>query len=104
MTKGRIKIRRTIGEFEMIDYRLEEMKKGDLTNYLRCSIRNLVKTFKDCPDCITSAYGEKIEIAHRIDNEDSHKILKQISFIMGKPISSIIDDFFIAPLLLPKME
>jgi hypothetical protein len=100
----KIIIRRTEGEIELIRQRLRDIKRGDINAYLRTETRKLVSTFKDCPNCITSAYGDKKEITYQIDEPEIHKGLAQISFIMQKPISSIIDDFFIAPLLLPKIK
>lgn len=82
------------------------MKRGDdIQKYLRTEVRRLVSTFKVCPDCVTSAYGEKKDKAFFIEEGgEEHLILMQIADIMQKPLNAVIDDFFIAPLLVPKMK
>jgi len=99
----KITIRRTVGEFELIDLRLEEMRRGKLTAYLRTQTRKLATEYKRCPGCITPAWGNKSEKNFFIDNQQTYKALQDISFIMQKPISSIVDDFFITPLLAPAL-
>lgn len=101
MTKNRITIWRMPEEFEVIDTKIKELGKSDLNCFLRGEIRKLEKTFRNCPLCITHAKGgDKIQKFHYIE-QSSYEALSTISDLMDKPISSIIDDFIISPLLRP---
>lgn len=94
---ARICITRTQGEWDII---VAGMKNG-LSHYIRMECSTLIDDFKDCPLCITPASGDKIERQFRIP-DDVYKELEKISKTAQRPISSIIDDFIISPLLLPK--
>lgn len=100
--QNRIKITRTSGEFILIDETVKASGKPDMNTYLRFEIRKLTKQFNICPECVIAASGEKIEKVHYVPKEE-YAVLLKISDIMKKPISSIIDDFFICPLLAPKI-
>lgn len=102
--RKKIKIRRTKTEFVIIDKKVKELGKTDLSSFLRGEIYKLEKKFYHSPDLITRGDGcKKMERVHYID-EDTYNVLHKISLRMRKPVSSIIDDFFITPLLLPDME
>lgn len=103
MRNKRIKIRKTEGEFSAIDRRVRELGKPDLNAYLRSEIYKLEKEIDRCPECITEGTGDekKKERAHYISIETYAQLLK-LKRRMRKPISSIIDDFIILPLLTGK--
>lgn len=98
----RVVISRTEGEWEEIDRRLKDLGKSNLNSYLRCEISKLQKRFEECPSCITPAHGKQIIKQHRV-SDAVYDDLCQLSKIMNQPISSMIEDFFIVPLLLPGM-
>src|ERR1700722_2968743 len=101
MIKQRIKIRRTPTEFILINEKIKLLGKKDLNYFLRCEIRKLTKKYYDDPESITRADGNnKINKVHYVDEGD-YNVLVEISGKMKKPVSAIIDDFFISPLLLP---
>lgn len=99
--RKRIAISRTPGEFNYIDNVIIETTGQDFNKYLRSKIRKLAKQFCECETCITPAKGDRVTRAVCID-ADLYEALLVISGKMQKPVNSIIDDFFIAPLLLPE--
>lgn len=100
---NRIKIIRTPGEMEYLQQQMKALGRQSLDKYLRTEIRKLEKKFLECPGCVTPAYGNKKKEFVLYVPDDTYSILNKISLIMQKPISSVIDDFFIVPLLLPEM-
>jgi len=77
------------------------MDKGNLSNYLRSKIFLLNQKFEECPGCITPASGPKKKIQYRIPDHLYPTLLK-LSEKMGRPISCIIEDIFIVPLIQPE--
>ena len=74
------------------------MRKDDLTSYIHSEIKKIADIFQECPTCITHAHGRKIEKQPWISSI-SLKRLEAISVMMQKPISSVIQEFIISPLL-----
>jgi hypothetical protein len=101
MNQKRVFIVRTEGELNAIDVRISELGKSDMAAYIRSEIKKVGTKFNECPFCITPAEGDKKQKAFYISN-DSYQILKQLSEKMKKPISSVFDELFIIPLLLPE--
>ncbi len=100
--KKRIKIYRTEGEFEEMNLKIKSSGKTDLNYYLRSEIYKLERNFEKSPTTLTAASGEKVYKVHYIE-EKSYQILLKLSIIMKKPISSIVDELIISPLLTPKL-
>lgn len=100
----RIKIFRTEGEFEYIDGLIQKMGRQDFNKYLQTELRKLANTYRGCPNCITTAKGDKIERVVRVD-EGTHFALSKLSLQMrkGHCIGSVADELVITPLLLPGM-
>lgn len=100
-TYKRVTITRTLGEWEEIDKRIKDMKRGDVNVYLRGELHKLKNKFTECPGCITPASGEPTPRQHCVPI-DVYERLEELSQLMRRPIGSIVDDFFIVPLLLPE--
>lgn len=102
MSQKRVFVVRTEGELNAIDVRILELGKIDMAAYIRSEIKKVGVLFNECPLCITPADGEKKEKAFYISNE-SYEILRQLSDKMKRPISSVFDELFITPLLMPEL-
>lgn len=101
MSKQRVKITRTVAEFVFINDKIKLLGKKNFNYFLRCEIRKLTKKYFEDPESITKADGnEKVHKVHYVDEAD-YNVLVELSWKMKKPVSAIIDDFFITPLLLP---
>lgn len=99
---ARIFITKTKGEWQAIVIILSELrKKAGLPSYVRNESSRLIRDFKDCPDCITPAEGEKVQREFCIPDDEYEELLK-IAEKMKITVSSVIDDLVISPLLLPK--
>lgn len=97
----RISISRTPGEFNYLDNAITEMTGQDFRRYLQSKVRKLAKEFTECKNCITPAEGgEKITREICIE-ADVYENLIVLSKLMDRPVNSIINEFFIAPLLRP---
>lgn len=99
-TYKRVTITRTSGEWEEIEKRIKKMKRGDINVYLRGELHKLKNQFTECPGCITPASGKPKAKQHCVPI-DVYEQLEELSKIMKRPIASIVDDFFIVPLLSP---
>jgi hypothetical protein len=99
----RIPLTRTVGEWEEIERKLKDLGKSDIRSYLWGEISKLQKQFEECPPCVSSASGEKKTIQFCCPKA-MYPLLVTMSRIMHRPIASIVDDFFIVPLLLPETE
>lgn len=98
---SRVTISRTQGEWAEIEKRIKELGKSDINGYLRGEIHKLYKQFKECPVCITPASGDTVTKQHCVPN-DIYASLVELANTMNKPVNSVIEDLFIAPLLLPE--
>lgn len=98
----RILITRTKKEWNLILLKIaEKNKRSGLPSYIRHSTSSLIKDFEDCPDCLDNSDGNKIKRAFIVPVDD-YKKLEKIAKKLHKPISTVIDDLVISPLLLPK--
>lgn len=103
MSLKRIYIQRTAGEWNVINEEVKKLGKQDLHTYLHCGISRLKRIYQECPDCITPAQGEITQKSHQLPDE-LYEILEKLSQKMKKPISSIVDDLLITPLLRPRQK
>ena len=94
--RKRIQINRTQGEWEEI---IDKIPRNDLNIFLKKEIEKLKKKFRECPKCVTYADGEKICKVNYLDKE-SYEFLETISEKMKKPISAVVDELIINPILL----
>lgn len=97
----KIYIQRTEGEWQYLDQKAREMGKTDIHSAIRCQISKLQKEFKECPSCVTPAGGEKKVRKHFIPPHQLEE-LQKIADIMQKPLTAVVDEFVITPLLLPQ--
>jgi hypothetical protein len=100
MSPKRVKLYRTPTEWRIIESKIKESGKSDFNSFMRSEINKLTSKYSECPLCVTVAEGDKTERACPL-TDPSYDILKEIAIKMQKPIASIIDDFIIAPLLMP---
>lgn len=100
---SKIYIQRTEGEWKQINRKIRAAGKKDIHSYLRCEISRLISLYNDCQPCITPASGEVRKIRHKIP-EDVYEKLLVLSNLMKKPVSTIIDDFIVNPLLQPDKD
>jgi hypothetical protein len=100
MSPKRVKLYRTPGEWRIIEAKMKEAGKSDFGSFMRSEINKITSKYAECPLCVTVAEGDKTEKACPL-TDLSYDVLKEISTRMQKPIASIIDDFIIAPLLMP---
>lgn len=98
---SRVAITRTEGEWEEIKKRIKELGKSDLNGYLRGEISKLQRAFNECPICMTPASGKPITKQHCV-SKDIYADLVILAKKMNRPVNSVIEDFFIVPLLLPE--
>jgi hypothetical protein len=94
----RLSLCRTEGEWDFIDAKIRGMGKTTFASFIHSEIKKLSTEFKECPNCITHAAGRKVERIPWISSV-SLKELEDIAIIMQKPLSSVIQEFIIAPLL-----
>jgi hypothetical protein len=92
-------IQKTESEWSLILSKIEALGKKDLNGYVRSEVRKLTAEYERCPTAITCANGGSKKSRRPYIHEDSHKILQELSKKMKKPISSIVDEFIILPLL-----
>lgn len=93
-----LSISKTSGEWELIDEKINGKK---LNVYLRSEVNKLIVSFKDCPDCISCAAGEKKERRPTISRKQYEEIEKIAEKMQITP-SKVIDRLIISPLLLPE--
>lgn len=92
---NRIRIQRTEGEWEEV---FSQIGSPDLNRYLQKEIEKLRKKFTECKECVTYAEGAKIEKCH-YTKDDSYEFLNEVAKIMKKPVSTVVDELIINPLL-----
>lgn len=100
MASKRIFISKTEAEWEIIDIRLKEMNKSDLSNYLRSGILKLKEELEKRSNCPRKSI---IERQPSIPT-DMYDDLYRISIAINKPIASIVNDYLITPLLHPTVS
>lgn len=100
MTPKRVKLHRTAKEWDVVDQKVKESGKSNITSFIRSEVNKITSKYNECPLCVTVAEGQKLERTYFISPQ-SYDVLKQIAIKMRKPVASVIDDFIIAPLLMP---
>lgn len=94
----RITIERTIGEWEQINKRLKEMNRLNVKLYILGKATNLADNFRKDPASLFYKDAEKRAEQIHVSSE-TYETLRILSRQIKRPVSSIIDDLFIAPLL-----
>ncbi len=98
MAGKRIRIRKTQSELDIISQSLERIGKPDMQSYLRQEINRLLTKVSECPELITQeCCKDKVSKEYYIPNE-TYQGLEEIALKMKKPVSTIVDEFFIIPL------
>lgn len=98
--KPRITISKTPKEWEYIELKLKEVSKNDIHSYLNNEIQKITNRFIADPDSLPMSLGGK-SIQFTI-NPYTYMVMNEISKKMEKSIHSIIEEFIILPLILPK--
>ena len=101
--RKKLHIKRTKGEWALIEKKLKKMGKPGLHQYLHSEVHKLNRLYKECPQCVSAGDGQKQIVRHQIP-EPIYEMLAELSIKMHKPISNIIDDLLITPLLLPDRD
>jgi hypothetical protein len=96
----RIKLLRTVAEWQIIDRKIKESGKTNFNAFLRSEINRIKIMYSECKNCVTPAEGPRKQKVHSID-EQTYEMFEEISKRMQRPVASVIDDFIISPLLKP---
>lgn len=99
----KVKIYKTEGEWKVIQERLEKMNRKSIRLYIRTEVLKLSKRFDECPESITCANGKKKQMQFIMDAQ-TNVALRKLAIQMKCPMSKIVEDFFITPLLLPDLS
>jgi hypothetical protein len=97
-----INISRTEGEWEYIQKKVRQLGKTTLNSYIIAEIHRLKTEFEDCRECITPASGRKITKRPEVHISALNDLI-EISVLMDKPISAVINELIIVPLLQREM-
>lgn len=98
--KPRITIYKTPTEWENIECRLKQVSKNDIHGYVNNEIQKITSRFISNPENTPNSLGEKnIQF---VIHPSTYMVLKEISKKIDRPIHSIIEEFVLLPLLLPK--
>jgi hypothetical protein len=100
----KVRVIKTYGEFEYLDYLVRELGFKDFKSYFITSSRQLTRKFNICQSCITPAYGEKERKEFYFPNQETYDAIFQISILKDTSIAAVIDEILISPLLLPQIE
>lgn len=95
----KISLTLTDGEWDALQSKLVEMNKKDFGTYLRSEIPKVGTKFEECPECITPADGSKKQKGFFL-TENSYTTIKLIAKKKQKSMASVIEDFFVTPLLI----
>lgn len=93
-----IHIGRTEGEWDIILAKIEKMGGKDLSAFIRSEVQKLLNNYNDCPECICKATGEK-RYKRPYISTDSYNKLAVIAKKMRIPVSAIVNNFIVTPLL-----
>lgn len=96
----RISIQRTEAEWDKIR---SVIPNRDIGRYLMKEILRIERMYKENPHSITIAAGIKTAKSRRLHPE-TYRCMKEISRKMKRPISTIIDELVIAPILAKLQE
>jgi hypothetical protein len=94
-----ISISKTAGEWEIINQKISESGKENLSEYIRGEVRKLQIKFRECPECITPATGGTAITKRPYIPIYYYAEIKLIALRMSIPVSSVIDELIISPLL-----
>lgn len=95
----RVCISRTHQEWQLIDKRLKELGRENLTFYLRSGIALLEKEFNENPERICASLGPRIKKQHYVTDEH-FEILNRISAKVLIPEGVIVNKLIIEPLII----
>lgn len=97
MISQKVYITKTEGEWQTIDEKIS--KSGyEFSKYINRQISLINIQFRDCPNCVTPASGEKKQRQHYVPPH-LYTTLELLSEQMKIPVSTIIDRLIIIPLL-----
>lgn len=96
-----VTITTTEGEWDHIQDMIKKMGKTNISSYIISETHRLTNIFKDCPHCITRASGAKMEKRPAIPIS-SLAAIEEIARFMNRPVSAVINELIIAPLLRPE--
>lgn len=100
MTNPRLQIRKTEIEWERLSVILKPTKHENPKSYIVSECRNLSRIYNQSPENVMKMFGGEMQKRVFCLDDETTKCLQKISRSTGKPISSIIDDLFISPLLI----
>lgn len=95
---NRVFIRRTEAEWEIIKAKISVTCKDDLNLFLRKEIYKLANK-KSGIGSVNYQYGKTTIDKYPSLTPHSYEVLKKLSIIMKRPMSSIVDQYIISPLL-----
>lgn len=99
--RSQVYLQHTEGEWREIENKLKQLgKSGGFHSHLHSEIYKMFALYKECEECVSPAEGEVIKKRHEIPDA-VYPMLAQLSKKMRKPISTIIDELMVMPLLLP---
>lgn len=94
-------ISRTQREWDAIENKLKEIGRNNLNSYIRGQISLLERQYADCPSCVCTSVGKRIQKPFTVQ-PTPFKTLDKVSLKTGIPVSTIIDRLIIDPLILSK--
>lgn len=94
-------IRKTEGEWEIIESHIKNVNKKTLASFLISEIKKLHEKYEKCPRCVTHASGVSMKKKPRIPRETFSK-LHELSMWMDVSATEVMTRFIIDPLLLEK--
>lgn len=97
-----LSISKTTGEWCLIEKKISESGKINLSQYIHKEAIKIKNAFKDNPTTITCASGKRVEKRPCIFI-GVYEELEGIATIMDISVSTLIDRFVIDPLLTPKI-
>lgn len=97
--KQRLKLSRTSAEWAIIERKIKESKKKDLNTFLCAEISKLIKNGNKLLEIPEVEEDEKKICKVHYLSDHSYEVLKRISVKMKRPVSSIVDQLIINPLL-----
>lgn len=100
MASKRVFIQRTDGEMQLVNRRIKELGKSNMTAYIRSELCRLRNKLEECPTSVTCAEGHKKEKVYYL-SEYSYQTLELLSIKMKRPIATVFDELLISPLLRP---
>jgi hypothetical protein len=100
MSTRRVKLSRTVEEWELIEQRISESGKANFNAFMRSEINRIKIKYAECRLCVSPAEGKRKQKEHFLD-EETYQMFQEIASRMQKPVASVIDDFIISPLLRP---